>query len=59
MAQKIDHKETASLQEISYSNMLQVETMIRLLIKKGIFSQDEYTEEYKTLIKEMEEKQGK
>ena len=59
MAQKIDRKETASLQEIAYTNMLQLESLTRLMIKAGVFSRDEYNAEYKALIKEMEEKQGK
>jgi hypothetical protein len=58
MAQKLDPKETASLQEITYTNMLQQETLTRLLIKAGVFSRDEYNAEYKALIKEMEKKQG-
>ena len=59
MAQKIDRKETASLQEIAYTNMLQLESLTRLMIKAGVFSRDEYNAEYKALIKEMEKKQGK
>ena len=59
MAQKLDPKQTASLEEITYTNMLQLETLTRLMIKAGVFSRDEYNAEYKALIKEMEEKQGK
>ena len=59
MAQKLDRKQTASWQEIAYTNVLQLETLTRLMIKAGVFSRDEYNAEYKALIKEMEEKQGK
>ena len=43
MAQKLDRKQTASWEEIAYTNMLQLETLTRLLIKAGVFSRDNST----------------
>ena len=58
MAEKLDRKETASWEEIAYSNMLQIEVLTRLLIKKGIITKDEYEEEYSQMAKELKKKSG-
>jgi len=36
MAQKLDNKETVSLEELAYSNRMEQEALVRLLTKKGI-----------------------
>ncbi len=44
MAQKLDPQETASFKELLISEMIQSEALIRLLVKKGLITQAEYTE---------------
>ena len=58
MAQKLDPKEIVSLEELAYSNMMEQEAMMRLLMKKGIISKEEFLDELKLVVGEMEEKQG-
>jgi len=58
MAQKLDPKEIVSLEELAYSNMMEQEAMMRLLMKKGIISKEEFLDELKLVAKEMEEHQG-
>jgi hypothetical protein len=42
MAQKIDNKETVSLEELAYSNRMEQEALVRLLKKKGIISKKNF-----------------
>jgi hypothetical protein len=58
MANKIDPNEIVALEEIAYSNRMEQEAMLRLLMKKGIISREEFLDELKLVAKEMEEKQG-
>ena len=58
MAQKLDQKEIVSLEELAYSNMMEQEAMMRLLMKKGIITKKEFLDELKLVAKEMEEHQG-
>ena len=58
MAHKIDPEEIVALEEIAYSNRMEQEAMLRLLMKKGIISREEFLDELKLVAKEMEEKQG-
>ena len=58
MAHKIDPNEIVALEEIAYSNRMEQEAMLRLLMKKGIISKEEFLDELKLVAKEMEEKQG-
>ncbi len=58
MAHKIDPEEIVTLEEIAYSNRMEQEAMLRLLMKKGIISREEFLDELKLVAKEMEEKQG-
>jgi hypothetical protein len=58
MAHKIDPNEIVALEEIAYSNRMEQEAMLRLLMKKGIISREEFLDELKLVAKEMEEKQG-
>ena len=57
MAQKLDPKEIVSLEELAYSNMMEQEAMMRLLMKKGIISKEEFLDELKLVVGEMEGKQ--
>ena len=42
MAQKLDPKETVSLEELAYSNKMEQEAMMRFLMKKGIISKKNF-----------------
>ena len=57
MAQKLDPKEIVNIEKLVYSNSMQLEALMRLLVKEGIVSKDALMEEYKQLLKETEEKQ--
>ena len=52
MAQKLDPKEMVTPDELIYSNMMQIEAITRLLVKKGIITKDELQAEYKELMRE-------
>jgi len=52
MAQKLDSKEMVTPDELIYSNMMQIEAITRLLVKKGIITKDELRVEYKELMRE-------
>jgi predicted RND superfamily exporter protein len=58
MAQKLDTKETVSWEELSYSNMMQQEALLRLLVKKGIVTKEEFLEEMRAVTKEMNKKKA-
>ena len=58
MAQKLDSKETVSWEEISYSNMMEQEALLRILVKKGIVTKEEFLEEIKQLQIELAAKRG-
>ena len=53
MAQKVDPKEIVTIEELAHSNYFQLETILRLLVKKGIITKQEYIDEMKELKKEM------
>lgn len=59
MAKKLDPSETTSWTEIAHSNMIHNEAVLRLLIKKGIITKEEFTEEIKKVYQEMYQKKGK
>jgi hypothetical protein len=52
MAEKLDSKEMVTPDELIYSNMMQIEAINRLLIKKGIITKDELKAEYTQLMRE-------
>jgi polyhydroxyalkanoate synthesis regulator phasin len=52
MAEKLDSKEMVTPNELIYSNMMQIEAITRLLVKKGIITKDELQAEYKELMRE-------
>ena len=53
MAQKLDLKELVTIDELARSNMLQIEAILRLLIKKGIITKQEYIDEMRELREEI------
>ena len=58
MAQKLDNKEMVSWEELSYSNMLEQEALLRVLVRKGILTKEEYLDEIKQLQMEQATKHG-
>jgi hypothetical protein len=54
MAQKLDPRETVTIQELAYSNMMEQEALVRLLTKKGIISKREFLDELDQVAGEME-----
>ena len=57
MAQKLDQKEIVSLEELAYSNMMEQEALVRVLLKKGIITKREFLDELKLVAGEMKGKQ--
>ena len=55
MAEKLDRKEMVTPNELIYSNMMQIEAITRLLVKKGIIAKDELQVEYVQLMREAKE----
>ena len=53
MAQILDSKEIVTTDEIAYSNMLQIEALYNLLLKKGIITKQEYNDELREVRQEM------
>ena len=52
IAEKLDSKEMVTPDELIYSNMMQIEAITRLLVKKGIITKDELQVEYEELMRE-------
>ena len=48
-AEKLDPKEMVTQKELVYSNMMQIEAISRLLVRKGIITNDELRAEYEEL----------
>ncbi len=55
MAEK---REPVSLEDLVYSQMIQLEAITRLLVRKGIVSNDELLEEVKAVNAEQHSKAG-
>ena len=53
MAHKLDSKKVVTTEEIAKSNMFQIEVILRLLVKKGIITKQEYNDEMNELKREM------
>ena len=51
MSEKLDRKETVSMEELTISNMYVQEALVNLLARKGILTKEEIVEEIR-LIKE-------
>jgi hypothetical protein len=56
MAEKLDSKEMVTPDELIYSNMMQIEAITRLLVKKGIITKDELQVEYKEFMRQAKRK---
>jgi hypothetical protein len=55
MAEKLDQKEVVTHQELLMSQVLQLDAVTRLLIKKGIFTEGEFFGELKKVQAEYEQ----
>ena len=56
MAQKLDHKELVSFEELLVSNTIQIDTVTQLLIEKGFFTKEEFFEKLKRVQMEYQKK---
>ncbi len=56
MAQKLDHKELTSFEELLVSNTIQVDTVTQLLIERGFFTKEEFFEKLKRVQMEYQKK---
>ena len=58
MAEKLDERELVTHQELLMSQVFQLETITRLLVKKGVFTEDEFFVELKKTQQEYESKKS-
>ena len=56
MAEKLDQREVVTQQELLMSQVLQLDAVTRLLIKKGIFTESEFFKELKKVQAEYEKR---
>ena len=59
MEQQVDLKELASFKELLIANTIQIDTICRLLIEKGIFTDEELYSKLKEIQAEYNRKIGK
>lgn len=48
----MESKKTITYEELSLSNMWQIEAMYRLMVKKGLITEEEFNKEFQELKKE-------
>ena len=56
MTEQIKNKETVSIEEVTLSNMYEIEAIIRVLERKGFLTHDEVLDELKLLKEERSKK---
>jgi len=54
-----DNKETVTFEELTVSNMYEIEAMINVLIRKNIITKDEIIQEIRKAQKDHLERQGR
>ncbi len=60
MAEKLDpNEELTTWQEISYSNMIEQQAILSLLIEKNIITREEFMERLRLVQKEIQQKGGR
>ena len=60
MAKKLDpQKELTSWQEIAYSNMVEQQALLTLLLEKDLFTEKKYMDRVRLVHKQIQEKQDK
>ena len=58
MAEKLDPKQVATFEKLVWTMLLEQEATRRLLVRKGVLTDEEVQEEIKVVRREMEGKQG-
>ncbi|EFI35478.1 conserved hypothetical protein [Desulfonatronospira thiodismutans ASO3-1] len=60
MAEKGDDPQTKALtwDEVSYSNMIQHEALISLLLEKGVITEEEYLDKVRQVTRELQDRQA-
>ena len=58
MEKKLDKKEIATFEELLMVNVIQLDTVTRLLVEKGIFTQEEFFTKLRKVQYEWESKKG-
>ncbi len=60
MAENGDDPQTKALtwDEVSYSNMIQHEALISLLLEKGVISEEEYLDKIRQVTRELQDRQA-
>jgi hypothetical protein len=58
MEEKPSNKKTVTLEEITVSNMYEIEALIRVLEKKGVLTHEEVLEELKVIKENQSNKLG-
>jgi len=51
MAEKLERKETVTVEEVAYSNSFEIAALVSVLERKGILTSEEIIEEIKTMRK--------
>ena len=59
MAEKLDPKQVVGVEELLWSVMYEMETTRRVLVRKGLLTNEEVLEEINVVRREMEGKRGK
>jgi hypothetical protein len=59
MAEKLDPKQVVGVEELLWSVMYEMETTRRVLVRKGVLTNEEVLEEVKAVRREMEGKRGR
>lgn len=60
MAENSDDPQTKALtwDEVSYSNMIQHEALISLLLEKGVITEEEYLDKIRQVTRELQDRQA-
>ncbi len=59
MAEKLDAKQVVTLEELLRAMMFETEATRRILVRKGLLTNEEVLEEIKVVRREMEGKRGR
>ena len=59
MAEKLDPKQVATFEELLMTVLYKQEALRRVLVQKGLLTNDEVLEEIKTVRRELEGKRGR
>ncbi len=59
MAEKLDPKQVVTFEELLRAMMFETETTRRVLVRKGLLTNEEVLEEIKVVRREMERRRGR